>query len=440
MTDSPLNLTQHQASDVEAASETVYTRAVEQAVDTRSLGFDLLALATLLLVIITYHMQNPLLLFDTQFGSAFRNATLQPNLALALALCVGALGWLSWRERPLPLLKGIALAALAVYTLHILLAILADVNLFGALFNIPPEIFTARLTDETPRDPLMSAVMASMVLELVAIAAVFVLWQPWSRLAVYGRTGQKQAPALIVAAAVLVLWEVLILIFSIEEFLLPRPSVIGGTMLENYPLLTSIGWNTFQNAFWGFAFGCGGGILVGMISARFIGFSRALLPLAVGLNAVPIIALAPIMNNWFGITNPGSKIAICALLTFFPTLISTVRGLTSIDNLSMELMRSYAASQLQIFTKLRLPSALPYIFSALKVSTTLSMIGAVVSEYFGGSRQGLGYQIRDYAALFQYPEAWSAIIVASLFGILFYLLVSIVERAIMPWHVSFREE
>jgi NitT/TauT family transport system permease protein len=114
--------------------------------------------------------------------------------------------------------------------------------------------------------------------------------------------------------------------------------------------------------------------------------------------------------------------------------------LTSIDNLSMELMRSYAASQLQIFTKLRLPSALPYIFSALKVSTTLSMIGAVVSEYFGGSRQGLGYQIRDYAALFQYPEAWSAIIVASLFGILFYLLVSIVERAIMPWHVSFREE
>jgi NitT/TauT family transport system permease protein len=146
------------------------------------------------------------------------------------------------------------------------------------------------------------------------------------------------------------------------------------------------------------------------------------------------------MNNWFGALNPASKIAIVAVLTYFPSMISTVKGLTSVDTLSLELMRSYAASPLEIFRKLRLPTALPFIFSALKVSTTLAMIGAIVSEYFGGSTQGLGYRIREDAALFKYPESWAAIIVASVLGILFYLLVSAVERSVMPWHVSFREE
>jgi NitT/TauT family transport system permease protein len=103
-------------------------------------------------------------------------------------------------------------------------------------------------------------------------------------------------------------------------------------------------------------------------------------------------------------------------------------------------MRSYAATDWEIFRKLRLPTALPFIFSALKVATTLGMIGAIVSEYFGGSTQGLGYRIREDAQLFRYAESWSAIIVASLLGILFYLLITALERALMPWHISFREE
>jgi NitT/TauT family transport system permease protein len=103
-------------------------------------------------------------------------------------------------------------------------------------------------------------------------------------------------------------------------------------------------------------------------------------------------------------------------------------------------MQSYAAAPMTIFRKLRLPNALPYIFSALKLATTLSMIGAIVSEYFGGSTAGLGFRIRDDAGLFKYPEAWAAILMASLGGILFYLLVSAVERAMLAWHVSFREK
>jgi NitT/TauT family transport system permease protein len=229
--------------------------------------------------------------------------------------------------------------------------------------------------------------------------------------------------------------------FGVQEFLLPRPSVIGTTFLEIYSRgLISVAWNTFQNAFWGFMLGCSAGILTGLISARFTSFSRALLPLAIAANSVPMIAFAPIMNNWFGALNPMSKIAIVGVLTYFPAMISTIKGLTSVDATSLELMKSYAAGPMEIFVKLRFPNAMPYIFSALKVSTTLSMIGAIVSEYFGGSTQGLGYRIREDAALFRYPESWSAIIVASLLGILFYLLVTAVERLVMPWHVSFRDE
>ncbi|MFN8531174.1 MAG: ABC transporter permease subunit, partial [Anaerolineae bacterium] len=155
---------------------------------------------------------------------------------------------------------------------------------------------------------------------------------------------------------------------------------------------------------------------------------------------VPIIALAPIFNNWFGALNPASKIAMVAVLVYFPAMISTVKGLTSVDPLSLELMTSYAAPAMDTFRKLRLPSALPYIFSALKVGTSLSMIAAIVSEYFGGSTAGLGYKIRDDAGLFKYPDAWASILMASLFGIGFYLVVSAVERALMSWHISFREK
>src|SRR5690606_36426159 len=154
--------------------------------------------------------------------------------------------------------------------------------------------------------------------------------------------------ALVVAVAFLVLWELLINVLRIEQFLLPRPSVIGATFVDIYPRLISAGWVTFQNAFWGFFIGCGAGILTGMVSARFVSFSKALLPVAVAINAIPIIAFAPIFNNWFGLLSPASKIAIVAMTTYFPAMISTVRGLTSVDSLSLVLMNSSAAARCTI--------------------------------------------------------------------------------------------
>lgn len=448
MAQDSLKLTPAQKSDVEAASEKVYAAAADRVLaEQATLGRDMVALVSIFLVVVTYHLQNPLLQFEVNLGKAFRNATLQPALALGLLLCTlllafhglpNAVRWRRLRVQPLKLGAAVVLIGYAVY---IVLALVFRLNLMGAVLGLPQEAFFAAVDDDGPIALFETALTLGTLFEYLALAALLILWAPWNRVPLYLRTARRNAPVLLISFLVLVLWEVLLVAFQVQQFLLPRPSVIGQTFLEVYSRgLVSVGWNTFQNGFWGFVVGCGLGIVTGLISSRFTSFSRALLPLAIAANSVPMIAFAPIMNNWFGALNPASKIAIVAVLTYFPSMISTVRGLTSVDNLSLELMRSYAATDAEIFRKLRLPNALPYIFSALKLSTTLAMIGAIVSEYFGGSTQGLGYRIREDAALFKYPESWAAIIMASLMGILFYLLVSAVERAVMPWHISFRDE
>jgi NitT/TauT family transport system permease protein len=146
------------------------------------------------------------------------------------------------------------------------------------------------------------------------------------------------------------------------------------------------------------------------------------------------------MNNWFGITNPVSKMAIVAIIVFFPTMINTVRGLTLIEPRQLELMQSYAASPFKILLALRIPNSLPYVFSAFRIASSLSVIGAVVAEFFGGPRARLGVLITQEASAFDFARAWTGIFMASLIGISFYMLVLFAERRIMPWHSSFRED
>jgi NitT/TauT family transport system permease protein len=142
---------------------------------------------------------------------------------------------------------------------------------------------------------------------------------------------------------------------------------------------------------------------------------------------------------WFGI-DEGSKIAIVAVMCFFPTLVSTVRGLNAADADAVALMRSYAATEGQVFRKLRLPTALPFLFNAFKICASLSMIGAIVAEFFGGAVKFLGVYIKTEANILHTAEAWAAILVACLLGIGFYLAVALVERLVMPWHLSHRKE
>lgn len=198
-------------------------------------------------------------------------------------------------------------------------------------------------------------------------------------------------------------------------------------------------WFTLKEALGGLVLGGIAGVLVALATARWTATREALLPFAIAANSMPIIAFAPIMNNWFGIDNPFSKMAIVAIMVFFPIMINTVRGLVSVHPRSLELMRSYAASEFAILFKARIPNALPFLFSGLKVAGALAMIGAIVGEYFGGPRVALGVFITQEAALFRFASAWAAIISACVMGIALYLLILLAERLAMPWHSSFRE-
>ena len=252
------------------------------------------------------------------------------------------------------------------------------------------------------------------------------------------RFAREYAPAALVLAAGLLVWEAVVYLFSIQFYLLPAPHVIVQSLRETYPLLVEAGLYTFTEAVLGFVLGCGGAILAAMAASTSPGFAGLVLPYAVASASVPIIALAPLAIVWFGVEQ-GSKIAIVALMTFFPTFVSTLRGLTSVTPQSLELMRSCAATELQIFVKIRLPHSLPMMFTALRACATLAMIGAVVSEFFGGPVKSLGVYIKSTASLFQTRQAWSAILVACALGLLFYFAVVLVERLAMPWHFERRE-
>ena len=248
------------------------------------------------------------------------------------------------------------------------------------------------------------------------------------------------APALAVFLLGIALWEGLVRVLAVQRFLLPPLSEILQTLWEQRGPLWSAGWFTFKEALGGFAIGCTAAVLVALLLARWRGLGTAVMPYAIAANAVPIIAFAPITNNWFGLLSPVSKMAIAAVICFFPVLVNMLRGLTSVRPGQVELMRSYAASEMEIFRRVRIPTALPFIFAALKIATVLAMIGAIVGDYFGGSQEALGILIRRSAGIFAFQEAWAAIVVASVLGIAFYAAVALAERLVMRWHPAARVE
>jgi NitT/TauT family transport system permease protein len=234
------------------------------------------------------------------------------------------------------------------------------------------------------------------------------------------------------------LWEGLTTAFDVETFLLPKPSDIAHAFWDDKAVLWDYGVYTFKEALGGFVLGSSLGILTALLLTRFRTAGRALMPFAIAANAVPIIAFAPITNNWFGLLNPFSKMAIAAVLCFFPVMVNTLRGLTSVNPRSIELMRSYAAGDISTFRHVRIPNSLPFMFTGLKVAAVLSMIGAIVGEYFGGPTNALGVSILNDTQLFNFPRAWAGIALASAFGIAFYGAVALAERLTTSWAPSAR--
>ncbi len=208
-----------------------------------------------------------------------------------------------------------------------------------------------------------------------------------------GERIREWVPAVVVFALGLAAWQWLLPdVLGVEDFLLPRFSDVVGALVDEHHLLLRGAWITLKEAVGGFVLGSGAAIVVALVLARWRPFGDALMPYMIAANAIPIIAFAPITNAWFGLLSPWSKVTIAAVLCFFPVLVNTLRGLTSVDPESIELMRSYAASERDVFRRVRIPSSLPYVFSALKVASVLAMIGAVVGDYFGGSLEALGHR------------------------------------------------
>jgi NitT/TauT family transport system permease protein len=246
-------------------------------------------------------------------------------------------------------------------------------------------------------------------------------------------------PPLVAGVVLLVLWEGLLRVLRPDGFLLPRPSAIASAFAADAPALWSATRTTGYVVLTGLAMGVVLGVVAALLVARFRAADETITPLAAAVNAMPIIALAPVFNAWFGILSPRSNQAVVLVVTFFPVFINTARGLTRVDASQIELMRSYAASEWTITREVRIPNALPLFFSALKIVASLSVIAAIVAEYFGGRQDALGPIIVQRAGLTRYAAAWAAVAAGAAMGIALYLLASLAERIALPWHASFRE-
>lgn len=236
----------------------------------------------------------------------------------------------------------------------------------------------------------------------------------------------------------LVLWEGATRGFEIPAILLPPPTMIWERITNSLPIL----WADFKQTFLyavliGYVIGCGSGFIVALLIDRSPFLKRGLLPLGNFVAALPIIGVAPIMVMWFGF-DWQSKAAVVIIMTFFPMLVNTVQGLAASNHMEQDLMRTYASSWGQTIVKLRLPSAMPFIFNALKINSTLAMIGAIVAEFFGTPTVGMGFRISTEVGRLNVDMVWAEIAVAALAGSAFYGIIALIEKNITFWHPSQR--
>jgi NitT/TauT family transport system permease protein len=352
---------------------------------------------------------------------------------------VGTLGGreLAWSSFPglLPFALAAVLAALlALWPLRRLGAVLAFAVVAG-LAAVAPLALLARQDGSAPEPPVWDA---GFWLFLVALA-----WLAGSSIGRVARLDLKgpvgaQATPLLFGAWALVFWQLLTQAFDVPRVLIPTPSQIWHALLANYDTLAVDFVQTVLHAVLiGYAIGCGLGFAVGVMIDRSPFLQRGLLPLSALASTVPLIGIAPIFVMWFGF-DWQSKAAVVAVMTFFPMLVNTLAGLKSAGHMELDLMRSYGAGYWRTLLRLRIPAALPFVFNALKVNSTLALIGAIVAEFFGSPISGLGFRISTEAARLNMPVVWAAILVAAVSGSLLFALLAWAERHVTFWHPSVR--
>ncbi|MGC2121682.1 MAG: ABC transporter permease [Xanthobacteraceae bacterium] len=246
------------------------------------------------------------------------------------------------------------------------------------------------------------------------------------------------AVPLLFGAFVFYLWEVAVRGFGVPTVIFPPPSAIGVRFFGSLWTLWQDFFQTFiLGVLTGYVIGCSAGFLVAVLAHRYTFLGRGLLPIGNFVSALPIVGIAPIMVMWFGFDWP-SKAAVVVVITFFPMLVNTLAGLNAAGHIERDLMRSYGAGHRQTLQKLNLPAAMPFIFNALKINSTLAFIGAIVAEFFGTPTQGIGFRISIEAGRMALDMVWAEIALAAIAGMAFYGIVALAERATTFWHPSYR--
>jgi NitT/TauT family transport system permease protein len=274
-----------------------------------------------------------------------------------------------------------------------------------------------------------------------------------------GKRFTATAPPLVWGGLFLLAWENLVNWRNIKPFLLPTPSAIWGQLKQDggrfadafswgniFPkpwqvvtvplsetLFGGAALHTAANAIIGLLVGTFLAILIAGVAQRF-SFVRDLInPLTASFNTMPIVALGPVFYSLFGATSDAARRVVVGLVAFFPVFVNLLRGLSNVDPVHDELMRSYAASPMSFLLKVRLPNSLGFFISGFRVAASLSVIAAVVVEYFGGLQNGLGARMASAMKLSQTPKAWAYITAAILTGLLFYVAGLLLERLVLPW-------
>lgn len=280
-----------------------------------------------------------------------------------------------------------------------------------------------------------SAALLPLALTLAAVAAATASLTWLSRSAGWGA---RIATPVLFGAVALFLWQAVTTGFGVPRVLLPSPAQIAFAFAGHLPTIGADFHQTFlRSVLPGFVMGSAAGFLAALAIDRSPFLQRGLLPLGSLVSAMPIVGIAPIMVMWFGF-DWQSKAAVIVVMTFFPMLVNTLAGLAATGGIERDLMRSYAAGYFQTLVKLRLPTALPFIFNALKLNSTLALIGAIVAEFFGTPIVGMGFRISVEVARMNVDVVWATIAVAAVAGSLFYGVIALIERGATFWHPSFR--
>ena len=252
-----------------------------------------------------------------------------------------------------------------------------------------------------------------------------------------GRVWQLATP-LVFGVLILAAWQIGCTGFEVPKILLPAPGDIALAIARSLPTLGVDFVQTVVRAVLpGWVIGCGAGLLAAIALDRSHFLRRGVLPLGSLVSAMPIVGVAPIMVMWFGF-DWQSKAAVVVAMTFFPMLVNATAGLDSTGVMERDLMHSYGARYSQTLVKLRLPNALPFIFNALKLNSTLALIGAIVAEFFGTPIVGMGFRISTEVARMNLDVVWAEIAMAAVVGSASFAALALVERAVTFWHPSFR--